>query len=258
MRVMKDKVPQNGLGVSEADQKKALARYAAVCWVSERVSEEHPVGWTLQTATAEASRKLWDGFQFSAGSIERYYYTYRKRGFNALMPMGRIDKGQCRALNPDKQEKLLAVRLKHPGMDATVLVAHLMETGELEAGTFSMSSVYRLFAAHGVDRSSLKAGSFQPDDGPQKAFETPMPNMLWMADMMYGPTIDLWGSLWNLHAQPPLYNLYGFVIHQLFGSANHLVAQHYVQIILGSIMCGMLYPILKHMIDLGRVEGIVG
>ncbi len=189
MRVMKDKVPQNGLGVSEADQKKALARYAAVCWVSERVSEEHPVGWTLQTATAEASRKLWDGFQFSAGSIERYYYTYRKRGFNALMPMGRIDKGQCRALNPDKQEKLLAVRLKHPGMDATVLVAHLMETGELEAGTFSMSSVYRLFAAHGVDRSSLKAGSFQPDDGPQKAFETPMPNMLWMADMMYGPTI---------------------------------------------------------------------
>ncbi|MBL7076702.1 MAG: DDE-type integrase/transposase/recombinase [Kiritimatiellae bacterium] len=186
---MTDKVPQNGLGVSEADQKRALARYAAVCWVSERASKDDPSGWTLQTATAEASRKLWDGFQFSAGSIERYYYAYRKGDFNALMPVRRGDKGQCRALSPENQEKLLSVRLAHPGMDATVLVDHLVQTGELEGGTFSMSSVYRLFAAHGVDRSSLKAGSFQPDDGPQKAFETPMPNMLWMADMMYGPTI---------------------------------------------------------------------
>lgn len=186
---MTDKVPQNGLGVSEADQKKALARYAAVCWVSERVSKDDPSGWTLQTATAEASRKLWDGFQFSAGSIERYYYAYDKHGFNALMPVRRGDKGQCRALSPENQEKLISMRLEHPGMDATVLVDHLVQTGELEGGTFSMSSVYRLFAAHGLDRCSLKAGSFQPDDGPQKAFETPMPNMLWMADMMYGATI---------------------------------------------------------------------
>ena len=42
-----------GLGVSAADEKKALARYAAVCWVSERVSEEHPGGCALQTAVAE-------------------------------------------------------------------------------------------------------------------------------------------------------------------------------------------------------------
>jgi hypothetical protein len=186
---MKGEAPQNGLGVPEADQKKALARYAAVCWVSERVSEEHPLGWTLQTATAEASRKLWDGFEFSAGSIERYYYAYRKDGFNALVPAERSDKGRCRALSPDAQERLMEARLKHRDMDGTVLVRRLVETGGLEAGTFSMASVYRLFAAHGVDRSSLKAGSFQSDTGPQKAFETAMPNMLWMADMMYGPTI---------------------------------------------------------------------
>jgi putative transposase len=186
---MTDKAPQNGLGVPEADQKKALARYAAVCWVSERVSEEHSAGWTVQAATTEASRKLWDGFHFSAGSIERYYYAYRKRGFNALLPAARTDKGQCRALGPRERERLLEVRLKHPQMDATVLVGHLVERGELVAGSFSMSSVYRLFAAHGVDRSSIKAGSFQPDSGPQKAFETALPNMLWMADMMYGPTL---------------------------------------------------------------------
>lgn len=186
---MKDKTSQNGLGVPEADQKKALARYAAVCWVSERVSEEHPCTRTLQTATSEAAQKLWDGFQFSAASIERYYYAYRKTGFNALLPAERQDKGRCRALSPEAQNRLIEARLKYPTMDATVLVGHMVDAGELEAGTFSMASVYRLFAAHGVDRGSLKAGSFQPDSGPQKAFETAMPNMLWMADMMYGPTI---------------------------------------------------------------------
>jgi len=186
---MKHQAPQNGLGVPEADQKKALARYAAVCWVSERVSEECPSRRTLQTAIAEASRKLWDGFRFSAASIERYYYTYRKGQFNALVPAARKDKGQSRAFSAETQDRLIKARLKYPNMDVTVLIEHMLDGGELEAGTFSLSSVYRLFASHGVDRRSLKAGSFQPDSGPQKAFETPMSNMLWMADMMYGPTI---------------------------------------------------------------------
>jgi putative transposase len=180
---------KKGLGVSEADQKKALARYAAVCWVSERVSEEHPNRLGLQSATVEASRKLWDGFCFSAGSIERYYYMHRKGGFNVLLPAGRSDKGRSHVLSPAMQEKLLEARLQHPKIDVTVLVRHMADAGVVEPGDFSLSSVYRLFTAHGLDRRSLKAGGFQPESGPQKAFEAPMPNMLWMADMMYGPTI---------------------------------------------------------------------
>jgi putative transposase len=180
---------KNGLGASEADQKKALARYAAVCWVNERVSEENPHSRILQTALTEASQKLWDGYHFSAGSIERYYYIYRKDGFSALLPAGRSDKGRIRIINAETQEKLLEARRQHPGLDTTTLVRHLMDSGVIEAGSFSLSSVYRLFAACGLDRRSLKSGCLHPDSGPQKAFEMAMPNMLWMSDMMYGPTI---------------------------------------------------------------------
>ena len=180
---------QIGLGVSDADEKKALARYAAVCWVSERVSSEHPSGCALQTAVAEASQRLWDGLRFSAGSIERYYYAHRKGGFRALLPTERTDKGHCQALSDAEQQALLAFRLAHPKLEATALVREMLTRSQLTAGTFSMSSVYRLLAAHGVDRASLAAGGFQPDSGPQKAFETALPNMLWMADMMYGPTL---------------------------------------------------------------------
>ena len=66
---MNETTAEIGLGVSVADEKKALARYAAVCWVSDRVSEENPARCALQAATAEASQRLWDGLRFSAGSI---------------------------------------------------------------------------------------------------------------------------------------------------------------------------------------------
>lgn len=186
---MKENTSEIGLGVSVADEKKALARYAAVCWVSERVSKENPTGCALQTAVAEASQKFWDGLRFSPGSIERFYYVYRHDGFRGLLPAQRSDKGRCQAFSPPQQEALLKARLAYPKLDATVLVQQLIERGELPAGAFSMSSVYRLLAAHGVDRDSLAAGGFQPDSGPQKAFETALPNTLWMADMMYGPTL---------------------------------------------------------------------
>ena len=186
---MNETMPAIGLGVSVADEKKALARYAAVCWVSERVSKENPAGCALQTAVAEASQRLWDGLHFSAGSLERYYYAYRRDGFRALLPAERTDKGRCQAFSPPQQEALLKARLEYPKLDATTLVRQLLARGDLPAGGFSMSSVYRLLAAHGLDRDSLAAGGFQPDSGPQKAFETALPNMLWMADMMYGPTL---------------------------------------------------------------------
>lgn len=72
-------------------------------------------------------------------------------------------------------------------------------------------------------------------------------DFFWQTLPMDAMQKDLWGSLWNLHAQPPLFNLYGFLIHQVFGAEHQLTGQHYVQIVLGSIMCGMLYPLLKHM-----------
>ena len=166
---MNDTTREIGLGVSAADERKALARYAAVCWVNDRVSKENPAGCALQTAVAEASQRLWDGFHFSPGSIERYYYLCRQKGFRALVPAERADKGRCQVFSAPQQEVLLKARLDRPKVDATVLVRQLIEQDKLPSIGFSMSSVYRLLAAHGMDRDSLNAGGFQPDSGPQKA-----------------------------------------------------------------------------------------
>lgn len=52
-------------------------------------------------------------------------------------------------------------------------------------------------------------------------------------------------SLWNLHSQPPLYNVYGAFFIKLF-YPHHLQYMQYSNIILGSLLSGMLYVLLFH------------
>ena len=72
------------------------------------------------------------------------------------------------------------MRLQHPSLAISTLVRHLKESGVLQPGTFSLSSVYRLLAREGLDRPRLIAEG----SGPTKAFKTELANALWMADVM--------------------------------------------------------------------------
>ena len=50
-------------------------------------------------------------------------------------------------------------------------------------------------------------------------------------------------SIWNLHSQPPLFNLYGAFFARVF-YPNYLQAMHYSNIILGSLLSSMMYGIV--------------
>ena len=50
-------------------------------------------------------------------------------------------------------------------------------------------------------------------------------------------------SIWNLHSQPPLHNLFGAFLVKLF-DPHHLQYMHYWHIILGSLLSAMLYIII--------------
>jgi transposase InsO family protein len=70
------------------------------------------------------------------------------------------------------------------------LTQELLRQGILQSGTFSNSTLHRRLAEAGLDRRSLRAGSALIG-GPTKAFELPLPNLLWMADCMHGPVLKL-------------------------------------------------------------------
>jgi putative transposase len=88
-------------------------------------------------------------------------------------------------LSPQAAEAIVKLRLQQPSLAISTLVRQLQESGVLQPGTFSLSSIYRLLVREGLDRPRLIAEG----SGPTKAFETELANALWMADVMDGPTL---------------------------------------------------------------------
>jgi transposase InsO family protein len=164
-------------------QEPALVRHNAVSWIQQSLSQGH----TLGRALALASQLAWGGRHYSPRTLEGWLYEYRAAGFAALLRQSRRDKGQIRALPPEGVQAILKLRLSQPALSVTALVRQLLAQGVLEPGTFSMPSVYRVLRREGLDRPRLLAET----NGPAKAFETELPNTLWMADIMDGPTLRL-------------------------------------------------------------------
>lgn len=167
-------------------QQKALARYAAV----QMVLRDCQNGLSFTQALQRAAQQPWDGQFYAPSTLEGWCYRYRHGHFAALHPQPRRDKGQHKALDPAATHALLELRRQHPQMTLVALVEELLRKGILQKGAFSMSTLQRRLAEAGLDRKSLKAGAAILG-GPTKAFELPLPNLLWMADCMHGPVLKL-------------------------------------------------------------------
>lgn len=90
-------------------------------------------------------------------------------------------------------EALCRLRREHPGLTLKALAEELVRQGILERGSVSESTLRRRLVEAGLDRRSVRAGSGL-SGGPTKAFELPLPNLLWMADCMHGPTLRTGGN----------------------------------------------------------------
>ena len=164
---------------------RALARFAAV----QMVLQARQNGVPFFRALAQAAAQAWDGRYFSARTIEEWFYGYRRGRFGALQGRPRTDKGTYRALDPAAVEALVRLRREHPDLTVKTLSEELVRRGVLTRGGFSTAIPQsRDLAEAGLDRRSLRAGTGLAT-GPSKAFELPLPNLLWMADCMYGPTL---------------------------------------------------------------------
>jgi 4-amino-4-deoxy-L-arabinose transferase-like glycosyltransferase len=53
---------------------------------------------------------------------------------------------------------------------------------------------------------------------------------------------DLWRSVWHLHAQPPLYNIYGGLMAKALGP-RHLQGLHFANILFGGLLSGLTYVV---------------
>lgn len=168
----------------------ALARHAAVSWIQEALKSQ----FTLARALSLASERTWGDKLYAASTLERWYYQFDAHGFSALQRQPRKDKGTRKALGPEAGQALLELRRQQPQLKVKVLVRQLLDQGTLQSGTFSLPSVYRFLAEHGLDSRSIKHPvplTLPLSGGPTKAFECALANELWMTDMMFGPSLKL-------------------------------------------------------------------
>ena len=159
-------------------------RYDAVRFIEEAVRS----GLPLKRALLAASERTWDDKICKVPTLEGWYYRYRRGGFDALHDRTRSDKGKLRKLSPEATDALLEMRRAHPSAHATTLLRQLERQGTIPEGSVSLTTIYRVLRANGLDKASMQSAGVQ---GPTKAFEVSWANQLWMTDGMWGPMVPV-------------------------------------------------------------------
>lgn len=80
---------------------------------------------------------------FSPATIERWYYSYQKYGFNSLFPESRSDEGESRKLDNELKKTIAYYISNYPRMSATAIYQKLIDTGLIRSSDVSESTVRR-------------------------------------------------------------------------------------------------------------------
>ncbi|BEP28132.1 DDE-type integrase/transposase/recombinase [Helicovermis profundi] len=116
----------------------------------------------------------------SATTIERWYYSYQKYGFDGLMPKRRNDTGQSRKLDDDMIEQINYLKSEYPRIPATLIHQKLISNGTINKGEISLSTINRYV-------NQLNKNNLYTNNKDMRRYERPHINEVWCGDSSVGP-----------------------------------------------------------------------
>ena len=117
------------------------------------------------------------------GTIEHWFYDYKRDGLEGLKSVARSDHGSSRRIDDKLAEKIEDLARSHTQLDGKSLLAELRVAAP-EGPWPSRSTFYRFLRARGLnERHSL------PDRTDRRAYGFDLPGDCWQGDVMYGPTL---------------------------------------------------------------------
>lgn len=122
-------------------------------------------------------------YRFSARTIEEWYYSWKKQGFEGLKVVPRADLGKTHIV-PRLQERLVVLKRENPRRSIRRLIKILERAGEAREGELTKSSVQRFLKREGL---SGRAGDAEPKE--RRSFRHKDPGELWMGDVLHGPLV---------------------------------------------------------------------
>ena len=162
----------------------ALVKYAAINFIQSQRQEGYP----LAAALRAAALRPWpdrEGRIYARRTLEDWWYTHATGGFGALQPARRSDRGSYRLLAPELGEWIIQRLKQTPAVPLKVLYPLWLR--EEHKKLPSITTIYRFLRREGYDAAALRRGRLEA--GPNKAFEAPYSNDLWMVDFSPGPVL---------------------------------------------------------------------
>jgi transposase InsO family protein len=122
--------------------------------------------------------------RIAPGTIEEWYYFYRREGFPGLMPKSRKDRGKSRRIDDGLAEEILALVRARPRLDGPGILLEIgARSGRDKIDLPSLSTLYRFLKSEGLsDRR-------KPPRADHRAFAFELAGDCWQADVMYGPSL---------------------------------------------------------------------
>jgi len=122
----------------------------------------------------------------AAETIRSWLTSYRRGGFEALMPRPRADQGQPRTLPAAVAEVLLGIKEERPALSVQLVIRTARDHPEVPAELpLPVSTVHRLLSRHGLMSPTRGEGG----DNDRRRFAFERAGQLWMSDVMHGPTV---------------------------------------------------------------------
>lgn len=166
----------------ERKEEIGLARYAGIAPLVTRPPDETKS--IIKTCREICAR----GIPYPDGTIRhpapdtvyKWWRSYEKDGFDALIPKARSDTGVSRVLDEDIKAKIRYYKKKYPKMGAALMQRTLAQEGAFENGCVSESTILRYMHQIDVEENTT-------DNKDMHRYEREHINEVWYGDSCVGP-----------------------------------------------------------------------
>ena len=173
----------------EARRNIALFRYGIIAPI---VSGTYDEDKSIKEFFSDTAKKTYtnprgEDTKVSASTLERWYYSYKQGGFDALIPHRRRDTGQPRKIDEDIIEQVRFLKKEYPRIPATLLHQKLIDNGTISKGDISLSTINRFV-------NQIKIENKYTGNKDMRRYERAHINEVWCGDSSVGPYIKIDGT----------------------------------------------------------------
>lgn len=162
----------------------ALMRYSAIAPLIAGTQEDYGSLRAYYRDVSARGVKAPDGQtrHYSPATIQKWHLTYKKNGFDGLLPTGRSDCGVSRKIDDALDGEIRYLKHTYPRLSAAEIFRQLKDNGSIKNGQLSESTVLRFI-------NQMMLTEQLTDNQDMRRYERPHINEVWCGDSSVGPCL---------------------------------------------------------------------